>query len=83
MTAKHWMPALRIGIGLTCFGALTLDSAETASNPEPPSHVENHTFISPNNPKIRVKVDKRLDYIGEVPFTIDNVAALRICSRDS
>jgi len=75
MTAKHWMPALRIGIGLTCFGALTLDSAETASNPEPPSHVENHTFISPNNPKIRVKVEKRLDYIGEVPFTIDNVAA--------
>ncbi len=34
-----------------------------------------HTFISPNNPKIRVKVDKRLDYIGELPFTIDNLAA--------
>jgi hypothetical protein len=25
---------------------------------------ENNAFISPNNPKIRVKVDKRLDYIG-------------------
>jgi len=31
MTAKHWMPALGIGIGLTCFVALTPDSAEPAS----------------------------------------------------
>ena len=61
MTAKHWMPALGIGIGLTCFVALTLDSVEPAFNPESRSYVKNHTFISPNNPKIRVKVDKRLD----------------------
>jgi hypothetical protein len=75
MSAKQRMPAPRIGIGLTCFVALTLWPAEPTSNPEPPSYVENNTFISSNNPKIRVKVDKRLDYIGKVPFTIDNLAA--------
>ena len=75
MSAKQWMPAIRIGIGLICFVAVTLGSAEPPSNPEPKSHVENNTFISPNNPEIRVKVDKRLDYMGEVPFTIDNLAA--------
>lgn len=68
-------PCPQVRIGITCFVALTLWSAEPTSNPEPPSHVENNTFISPNNPKIRVKVDKRLDYIGKVPFTIDNLAA--------
>jgi hypothetical protein len=75
ISAKHWIPDPGIGLGLTCFVALTLCSAQSTSNPEPPSHVENNTFISPNNPKIRVKVDERLDYIGEVPFTIDNLAS--------
>jgi hypothetical protein len=75
MSTQKWKPAIRIAIGLIYFVALTLRSAEAPSNREPKSRVENNTFISPDNPKIRVKVDRRLNYIGEVPFTIDNLAA--------
>ncbi len=66
MSANHWM------LGLTCFTALTLCSARSTPTREPRSHVENNTFISPHNPEIRVKVDNGFEYIGEVPFTIDN-----------
>ncbi len=59
-------------LGLTCFTALTLCSARSTPTREPRSHVENNTFISPHNPEIRVKVDNGFEYIGEVPFTIDN-----------
>jgi len=46
---------------------------------EPPnvwgqSSVERNTFISPANPKIRVKVNRKFEYVGTVPFTIDGQA---------
>jgi hypothetical protein len=68
------MPAPRLGIGLSCFLALTLGAAEPANNRDQSSQVENNTFISPDNPKIRVTVDRKLKYVGSVPFAIDNVA---------
>jgi hypothetical protein len=69
------MPDPRIGIGLCCFVALTLWAGEPANNRDQSSRVESKTFISPDNPKIRVTVDSKFEYIGSVPFTIDNVAA--------
>lgn len=36
--------------------------------------VEHNTFVSPANPKIHVKVNKKLEYVGGVPFTIDDEA---------
>jgi hypothetical protein len=31
-------------------------------------------FVSPANPKIRVKVEKKFEFVGTVPFTIDDQA---------
>lgn len=67
------MPNPRIGIGLSCFVVLTLWAAEAATH-DRSSRVENHTFTSPQNPQIRVSVDKKFEYVGSLPFTIDNVA---------
>jgi hypothetical protein len=39
------------------------------------SRVEGYAYISPHSPRIRVNVDRSFDYVGNVPFTIDNVAA--------
>ena len=68
------MPDPGTKIGLSCFLALTLWAAEPPHNRDPSSRVENNTFVSPDNPKIRVKVDRKFEYVGVVPFTIDNVA---------
>jgi hypothetical protein len=38
------------------------------------SQVEGNTFISPENPDIRVSVDGKFKYIGSLPFAIDTVA---------
>jgi len=68
------MPNPRIGIGLSCFIALTLWAAEPADNRDQSSRVENNTFISPDNPEIRVSVDRKFKYVGSLPFAIDDVA---------
>jgi hypothetical protein len=68
------MPARRLGIGLSCFLALTLWAAEPANSQDESSQVENNTFISPDNPTIRVRVDRKLKYVGSVPFAIDKIA---------
>jgi hypothetical protein len=65
----------RISIGIGCLMAVALCSAPPKSGAGPPSHVENNTFISTDHPKIRVSVDSKFQYLGNVPFTIDNVAA--------
>ncbi len=39
------------------------------------SRVEGNTFISPENPKLRIVVDKKLAYLGSAPFVIDKMAA--------
>jgi hypothetical protein len=38
------------------------------------SRVEGNTFISPENPDIRVSVDGKFKYLGSLPFAIDKVA---------
>ena len=38
------------------------------------SQIEHNTFVSPANPKIRVKVEKKFEFVGTVPFTIDDQA---------
>ena len=59
--------ALRIATG--CIFAVTLRAAAAQS-----SRVEKNTFISPANPALRVEVNRRLRYVGSLPFTIDDVA---------
>lgn len=54
---------------------LALFTLKAATCQTQPSRVEGNTFISPDNPKIRVSIDKNLEYVGSVPFTIDHVAA--------
>jgi hypothetical protein len=68
------MPDPRIGIGLSCFIALAFWAAEPANNQDQPSRVEHNTFISTDNPEIRVSVDRKFKYVGALPFTIDDVA---------
>ena len=46
-----------------------------ATSAGPSSRVKKNTFISPQNPEIRVSVDKKLKYVGTVPFTINNEVA--------
>lgn len=69
------MPTLRIGFGLTCLFALTAWTGQPASNRDQLPSVKHNVFISPQNPQIRVTVDKKFTYAGSVPFTIDSVAA--------
>jgi len=40
-----------------------------------PSIVQQNSFVSPDNPRIRVEVAGKLKYLGSVPFTIDHEAA--------
>ncbi len=64
----------RIGIGLGCFIALIFWAAEPANRQDQLSRVERNTFISPDNPDIRVSVDRKFKYIGSLPFAIEKVA---------
>jgi len=66
-------PRIRIGIG--CLIAVALFSAPPENDAAQASRVENKIFVSPDNPKIRVSVDNKFQYIGDVRFTVDNVAA--------
>jgi hypothetical protein len=69
------MGCSRTAIRLTCFIVLTLCALKPVTSQTQTSRVQGNTFISPDNPKIRVTVDKSLDYVGSVPLTIDHVAA--------
>lgn len=64
----------RIAIGLGCFIALIVGAAELANCQDQLSRVESNTFISSDNPDIRVGVDRKLKYIGSLPFVIDQIA---------
>ena len=39
------------------------------------ARVEHNSFFSSDNPRITVEVDRKLKYVGSVPFTIDHEAA--------
>jgi len=67
---RQWRPR-RVGLG--CLIALML-VAEPTNCRHRLGRVEGNTFISPDNPDIRVSVDRRFQYIGSVPFAIENVA---------
>lgn len=54
--------------------AAVLRCAQAATSQSPQSKIEGNSFISPENPKIIVRVDERLKYLGIVPFTIDQIA---------
>jgi hypothetical protein len=41
------------------------------------SRVENNTFISPDTPTMRVKIGRKFEYVGSVPFTIGDVEGNR------
>lgn len=66
----------RLFLGLAWLAAAgpqtTVSQIQAASES---SRVEKNTFISPQNPEIRVSVDKTLKYVGTVPFTINNEVA--------
>jgi hypothetical protein len=63
-----------MGFGLGCLIAVTVCSALPEKDRGQPPRVKNNTFISRDNPKMRVSVDSKFQYIGNVSFTIDNVA---------
>jgi len=71
---KGMPEAVRRGIGLSCFIALILWGAEPGNCQAQLSRIESNTFISPDNPNIRVSVDRTFKYIGSLPFTIERVA---------
>jgi hypothetical protein len=71
------MPGLRIIVGLSWLLALALATAETQRQQDLSSHVKNNTFVSADNPTIRVKVDRRFEYIGSVPFTVGDAGGNR------
>ena len=64
----------RIGIGLGFLIALIFWAAEPANCQDQLSRVESNTFISSDNPDIRVSVDRKFKYIGSLPFAIEKVA---------
>ena len=66
--------AARIGIGLGFLIALISWAAEPANCQDQLSRVESNTFISSDNPDIRVNVDTKFKYIGSLPFAIEKVA---------
>jgi hypothetical protein len=49
-------------------------SFAAASAQNPASHVEANTFVSPQNPAVRVEITRDIAYLGQVPFTIENIA---------
>lgn len=75
---KRWrlilMPRLRVGIALSCLVAHTVWAGQPASNRHQLPGVKHNIFVSPENPQIRVTVDKKFKYVGSVPFTIDGLA---------
>ncbi len=66
------MPFKQIRIGSQVLFLLL--SFTAASGQSPASHVEANTFISPQNPALRVEIKRDLAYLGQVPFTIENIA---------
>jgi hypothetical protein len=74
MFARRRVTDRRTGIGLCCFVALTLWAAAPPDGRDQLSRIEHNEFISPANPATRVKVDRKLSYVGSVPFTIDDQA---------
>ncbi len=62
-------------IGLLWLLAPAVWASEPAKQQDQSSRVENNTFISMDNPTIRVKVNKKFEYVGSVPFIIDNESA--------
>lgn len=71
------MPEPGIMAGLSCLLALTLATAEPLRHQDLSSYVKNNTFVSSENPRIRVKVDREFEYIGSVPFTIGDAGGNR------
>lgn len=65
---------VRIVLLVVFFIGCSFCTVGSAGSPNQMSKVENNVFISLNNPKIQVEVDKKLKYIGKVPFEIDNTA---------
>jgi hypothetical protein len=59
---------------LGCLLAFTLWASGSQRCQAQSAQVEHNTFISPANPKIRVKVDRKFEYVGSLPFTIDDQA---------
>ncbi|MBV9086976.1 MAG: hypothetical protein JOY79_05800, partial [Acidobacteriaceae bacterium] len=68
------LKSARIGIGLSVLIAVISWAAEPANCQDQLSRVESNTFISTENPDIRVNVDRKFKYIGSVPFVIENAA---------
>src|SRR6202042_2658294 len=64
----------RMGIGLGFLIALISWAAEPANSQNQSARVESNTFISSDNPDIRVNVDRKFKYIGSLPFVIGKVA---------
>lgn len=75
MSGKSRMAGLRIGFAVSYWAALALCAGQPSANSEAAARVEKNTFLSSSNPKIRVEVNKKLKYIGEVPFTIGDQAS--------
>ena len=63
--------AARIGLGGLL--ALIIRAAKPANCQV--SRVESNTFISSDNPDIRVSVDRKFKYAGSLPFAIEKVVA--------
>src|ERR1700733_12063906 len=66
--------AARIRIGLGFMITLVFWIAEPANCQDHLSQVESNTFISSSNPDIRVRVDRKFKYIGNLPFEVDKIA---------
>jgi hypothetical protein len=66
---------MRISNRWFCHLVLLLCIARFASGQAPASRVDSNTFISPENPKLQIVVDKKLAYLGSVSFVIDKIAA--------
>jgi hypothetical protein len=61
---------IRLGFCLS----LMFSAAQTANCQDQLPRVESNTFISPENPDIRVSVDRKFKYLGNLPFTIEKIA---------
>ena len=65
--------AARTEIGLSCCIALIFWMAKPADCQDQTSRVESNTFVSSDNPAIRVTVDTTFKYVGRLPFAIEKV----------
>jgi hypothetical protein len=66
------MRSLTVPIGIGWIFGIILSAATLVAGQS--SRVENNTFISSQDPDIRVEVNRQLKYVGSVPFRIDNIA---------